>query len=238
MTVMQYAPQQFMPQQQMYGMQQQPQKQTDPFWYRQNTPHLIGVTSGPSNPQFGIENISLKPASANQLPHGILFNGLLRSVIGSISFQVRVSSRTQAPFVQTISTESGVDQQGQKTYWEHINLTPQVKAQVLRFAEALMTGQAPAQPMQQQMYGMPQQQFGMPMQQMQQPMNQGMYMQPQQFAMQQQPMVQQPVINYGQQQQAYTPPPAQNMETQQPPAEQQTPADDVQPQLQEEELPI
>ncbi|MEC4620895.1 hypothetical protein VST04_22645 [Bacillus paranthracis] len=253
MTTQQFAQPQYgqqFGQQPQFGQQQQ--KQSDPFWYRQNSSYLYGVTNAPSNMQLGIENISLKPASANQVPHGIMFNGLLRSVIGSISFQVRMSPRTQAPFVQTISTENGVDTQtGQKNYWEHINLTPQVKAQILRFAEAMLTGQAPMQQqMPQQQFGMqqPQQQFGMPMQQ---PMNQGMYGMPmqQQFGMQpqqQMPMQQQPMQfpQFGQQAPAYTPPAPQNMEQQpvQPeqPAEQQPveTGDKVEPQIKEDDLPI
>ncbi|MCU5076813.1 hypothetical protein OB985_04315 [Bacillus cereus] len=253
MTTQQFAQPQYgqqFGQQPQFGQQQQ--KQSDPFWYRQNSSYLYGVTNAPSNMQLGIENISLKPASANQVPHGIMFNGLLRSVIGSISFQVRMSPRTQAPFVQTISTENGVDaQSGQKNYWEHINLTPQVKAQILRFAEAMLTGQVPMQQqMPQQQFGMqqPQQQFGMPMQQ---PMNQGMYGMPmqQQFGMQpqqQMPMQQQPMQfpQFGQQAPAYTPPAPQNMEQQpvQPeqPAEQQPveTGDKVEPQIKEDELPI
>jgi hypothetical protein len=234
MTVQTYAPQyqQFAPQQQ--------QKQSDPFWYRQNSGYLFGVTNAPSNMQLGIENISLKPASANQTPHGILFNGLLRSVIGSISFQVRVSPRTGAPFVQTISTESGVDQQGQKTYWEHINLNPPIKAQILRHAEALMTGQVPMQqPMQQQMYQQ-QPMGGMPMQQ---PMGYGqqqpMYGQMQQQMPMQQMGMQQQFPNYGQQAPAYTPPAPQDLGQQAPadkPVDQ--PADKVDPPLVEDDLPI
>ncbi|WP_232357394.1 hypothetical protein [Bacillus tropicus] len=227
MTTQQFAQPQY-GQQPQFGQQQQ--KQSDPFWYRQNSSYLYGVTNAPSNMQLGIENISLKPASANQVPHGILFNGLLRSVIGSISFQVRMSPRTQAPFVQTISTENGVDaQSGQKNYWEHINLTPQVKAQILRFAEAMLTGQVP---MQQQM---PQQQFGM-----QQPQQQFGMQPQQQMPMQQQPMQ---FPQFGQQAPAYTPPAPQNMEQQQPvqPAQEEQPVetgDKVEPQIKEDELPI
>lgn len=240
-------------QQPQFGQQQQ-QKQSDPFWYRQNSSYLYGVTNAPSNMQLGIENISLKPASANQVPHGILFNGLLRSVLGTFSFQVRMSPRTQAPFVQTISTENGVDPQtGQKNYWEHINLTPQVKAQILRFAEAMLTGQVPMQ-QQQQQFGM-QQPMGMGG--MQQPMNYGqqpmynqqpMGMQQQmgmQQGMQQMPMQQQPMqFPQYQQQPAYQPPAPQSMEqTQQQteqPVEQQPvdTGDKVEPAVKEEDLPI
>ncbi|WP_230876747.1 hypothetical protein [Bacillus sp. SRB3LM] len=248
MTTQQFAQPQYgqqFGQQPQFGQQQQ--KQSDPFWYRQNSSYLYGVTNAPSNMQLGIENISLKPASANQVPHGIMFNGLLRSVLGTLSFQVRMSPRTQAPFVQTISTENGVDPQtGQKNYWEHINLNPQVKAQILRFAEAMLTGQAPMQQPQQQ-FGMqqPQQQFGMPMQQ---PMNQGMYGMPmqQQFGMQpqqQMPMQQQPMqFPQYQQQPAYQPPAPQDMAQQtEQPAQQEQPVetgDKVEPQIKEDDLPI
>ncbi|UOE58105.1 hypothetical protein [Cytobacillus oceanisediminis] len=135
------------------------QKQTDPYWYRQNASYLYGVTNSPSNMQFGIEDIRINPGSPAQMQHGILANGYLKSVIGSISFMVRLSPRNGAPFVQTISTENGVDTNGEKTYWDHIVLKPQVKAQILRFFEALQTGQAP-QPQQQMNYGMPQNSFG------------------------------------------------------------------------------
>lgn len=243
MTVPTYAPQ-YQQQYQQPQFAPQPQKQSDPFWYRQNSSYLYGVTNAPSNMQLGIENISLKPASANQTPHGILFNGLLRSVIGSISFQVRVSPRTQAPFVQTVSTENGVDQGGQKTYWEHINLNPQVKAQILRFAEALMSGQvAQQQPMQQ--YGM-QPIGGMPMQQPQMGYQQPVYGAQPQMGMQQ-PMQQFP--QYGQQVPAYTPPAPQQMAgnapAEQPPVQNapaETPAEGSTPELvnelKEDDLPI
>lgn len=259
MTVQTYAPyqqqqQQYAPQQQYQQYGQQPQQQQpsqkDPFWYRQNAPYLYGVTNAPSNMQLGIENISLKPASANQAQYGIMFNGLMRTVIGGISFQVRLS-KNNAPFVQTHSTENGVDQQGQKQYWELITLNVPVKAQILRFAEALIAQQT-QQPMQQQ-YGMQQPQMGMGMPQtmgygQQQPMygqQQQQMPMPQMGMQQQQPMQQIP--QYGQQAPAYQPPAPQNMGQQTPPADipadktaeqpvSETPA--VQPDIKEDDLPI
>jgi hypothetical protein len=228
------------------GVSQEQNQQTgNPFWYRQNAGYLYGVTSAPSNMQFGIEDISIKPASANQIPHGILGNGLLKSVVGSISFQIRLS-KSNAPFVQTVST--AIDKE-KGEYWEHIMLKAQVKAQILRFFEALQTGQVPPPPMpQQQMYGMqPQQQFGMQQQFGQQPMyGMGMQqppmgMQPQygmpqqQFGMPQQQ--QQSFPQYGQPQQQYQPPAPQNMggqATEQPNTEAQKEVVG----LQEDDLPI
>ncbi|MEX3713529.1 hypothetical protein ABFV99_14090 [Cytobacillus horneckiae] len=238
MTVQTYAPQYAPPQnyapQPQYATQGNG-RQSDPFWYRQNASYLYGVTNQRSNMQLGIEDISLKPASANQVPHGILFNGLLRTIVGSFSFQIRVSPRTQAPFMQTISTESGIDAQGQKLYWEHIIVRPQVKAQVLRFAEALMAGQVQQAPMQQQpMYGQ-QPQYGLPQQQT---MYQQPQVSPQQYGYQQTPMQQQ-VPQF--QQPAYQPPVPQDMEaTQQPPADEK-PADapaEPNEELKEDDLPI
>lgn len=141
-------------------------RQADPYWYRQNASYLAGVTNAPSNPQIGIDNISLKPGTKKQAEYGILANGMLQTIIGTVSFQLRLS-KSQAPFVQTISTENGVDANGNKRYWEHIVLSPQVKAQILRHYEALVYGMPIQQPMQQMQpqYGMPMQQYGMPMQQ-------------------------------------------------------------------------
>lgn len=139
------------PQYQMQGQYpaQGAQKQSDPYWYRQNASYLYGVTNAPSNPMLGIEDISLKPASANQQQYGILMNGLLRTIVGSISFQVRLS-KSGAPFVQTVSTPINKEK---GEYWEHIILKPQIKAQILRFFEALQSGQVGAPQPQQQMYG-------------------------------------------------------------------------------------
>lgn len=226
--------------------QDQNQQGGNPFWYRQNAGYLYSVTSAPSNMNIGIEDISIKPASANQQPHGILGNGILKSVVGSISFQIRLS-KSNAPFVQTISTEIDKEK-GQ--YWEHIMLKPQVKAQILRFFEALQTGQVPPPPMPQQMYGMPQQQFGMQpqMQYGQQPMyGMGMQQPPmgmqqqfgmpqQQFGMPQQQQQQQ-FPQYGQMQQQYQPPAPQNMGGQQT-EQQSTEAQKEVVGLQEDELPI
>ncbi|WP_263117469.1 hypothetical protein [Bacillus subtilis] len=216
-------------------------RQSDPFWYRNNASYLYGVTNTPSNPRFGIEEISLKPSTSNQIPHGILANGTLRTVVGSISFQIRLSKH-QAPFVQTISTPIDKEK-GQ--YWEHINLRPQVKAQILRHYEALANGQMPQQPVQQQpMYGM-QQGFGMQPQFGQQQMY-GMQPQPQmgmqpQFGMQQQPqfnMQSQQFPQFGQQT-AYQPPTPQDMSGQGQSSEQSESSDDNQETgLVEDELPI
>jgi hypothetical protein len=122
-------------------------KQTDPFWYRKNSSATYGVTATPSNvnPNLGIEDIVLKPGSQAQLQHKILSSGLLKTIIGSISFQIKLSG-AGAPFVQTISTENGTDEKGNKLYWEHIILKPAVKAQVLRFFEALQVGAPIQQP--------------------------------------------------------------------------------------------
>lgn len=225
------------------------QKQSDPFWYKQNASYLYAVTNAPSNPQLGIESISLKPASSNQVPHGILANGILRSAIGSISFQVRMSPRTNGLFVQTISSKSGQDAQGNDQYWEHIVLNAPVKAQILRHFEALQTGQPIQMPMQQQM-GMPQQQFGMqpqygmqpqmgyqqPMQQMGYGMQQQPMQQPMGFGMQQ-PMQQQfQQFNQFSQQPAYTPPVPQDIGQQQP-AEQQS-ATKTAEEISDDELPV
>lgn len=193
-------------------------RQSNAYWYRENASYLYGVTNAPSNPQLGIQDISIKPATANQTPHGILGNGLLRTVIGSISFQIRLS-KSQAPFVQTIST---VIDKEKGDYWEHILLTPQVKAQILRFYEALAYGQTPMPQMnmQQGMYGMPQQQqFGMPQQNMFQQQQFGMpmqntYQQPQQFGGMQQQQQQFPPFPQPQSQQ-YQPPATQDMGGQQ-----------------------
>lgn len=134
------------PQYQMQGQYpaQGAQKQSNPFWYRENASYLYGVTNAPSNLNLGIEDISLKPASANQQQYGILMNGYLRTVVGGISFQIR-RSKSNAPFVQTVTTAINKDK---GEYWEHINLKPQVKAQILRFFEALQGGHAhaPQQP--------------------------------------------------------------------------------------------
>lgn len=113
-------------------------KPTNPFWYREQTPQLIAVTHMNSNMNLGIEDISLKPASANQAQYGILANGLLRCIIGTVSFQVRLS-KAGAPFVQTASSE--IDKT-QGKYWEHIVLKAPVKAQILRFFEASQGGVA------------------------------------------------------------------------------------------------
>lgn len=204
-------------------------KTTDPFWYRQNASYLYGVTSAPSNMQFGIQDIQLTPATANQTPYGIIYNGMLRTVIGIVSFQVRVS-KNQAPFVQTISTENGVDEQGQKRYWDHVVLNPQVRAQILRFTDVLVSGAIAAPPVQQftQPQGYGQQQFAP---------QQGYGQQP---AYGQQPMqgaVGQPAV-YGQQGAAatYSLPQAQNLGT---PAPEQSsaPADVVQP-VDGDDLPV
>jgi cell division protein FtsN len=121
-------------------------KQTDPFWYRKNSSATYGVTPQPSNvnPNLGIDDIVIKPGSQAQLKHKILASGLLKTIVGSISFQIKLSHANN-PFVQTISTENGVDEKGEKLYWEHIILKPAVKAQIMRFYEALQTGQ-PIQP--------------------------------------------------------------------------------------------
>lgn len=123
------------------------QKVANPFWYRENASYLFGVTATNSNAMLGIEDIQLRPASVNQRPYGILYSGLLKTICGSIAFQIRLS-KSQAPFVQTISTENGVDEQGQKKYFEHIIFKPAVKAQILRFMEALLAqpAQAPVAP--------------------------------------------------------------------------------------------
>ena len=114
-------------------------KVKDPFWYRTNASYLIGVTNADNNPNFGIQKITLNPGSQAQVNVGILYSGLLRTVIGNISFQI-VLSKSGAPFVRTVST--AIDKE-QGKYWEHIQLTPQVKAQILRHYEAVT---APAQP--------------------------------------------------------------------------------------------
>lgn len=116
------------------------QKTTNPFWFRENSSYLYGVTSAGSNMTFGIQNIKLSPASANQTPYGILANGLLRTVVGTISFQVRLS-KSHAPFVSTITSAYG--DENNKQYWEHIVLTPQAKAQILRHFEARETNTVP-----------------------------------------------------------------------------------------------
>ena len=64
---------------------------------------------------------------------------MLRTVIGNISFQI-VRGKSGAPFVRTVTTP--IDKEAGK-YWEHIQLTPQVKAQILRHYEAIS---APANP--------------------------------------------------------------------------------------------
>lgn len=242
MTTQEYvAPQgQTMPQQ---------NRQSNPYWYRENASYLYGVTNAPSNMQLGIEDISIKPATANQTPHGILGNGLLRTIVGSISFQVRLS-KSQAPFVQTISTPIDKDK---GEYWDHIILRPQVKAQILRFYEALASGQVPMSqmPMQQSFNPMQQQQqqfnpmqpnmyqqqpMGMNYMQQQMPM-QNMYQQQQFGGMpQQQQQFQQFQQFPQQQQQQYTPPAPQDMSGQQ--EQQQTDKQSAPTDLVEDDLPI
>lgn len=116
------------------------QRQSNPFWYRENASYLAGVTGAPSNMAFGIQNIKLNQSSPAQQQYGILVNGVLTTVVGTISFQIRLS-KSGAPFVQTISTKvEDSNGQGQDRYWEHIMLNPQVKAQILRHFEVASGG--------------------------------------------------------------------------------------------------
>ncbi|MFE4029193.1 hypothetical protein ACFX4N_23850 [Priestia sp. YIM B13551] len=207
----------------------QSRRSSNPFWYRQNSGYLLGVTSAPSNPAIGVDDIILRDVTPAQMEHNFLYNGTLRTAIGSISFQVKVSQHN-APYVQTISTE--IDKE-KGEYWEHINLTPQVKAQILRYVDARQSGQVPMQQpmmgmqqnpyaMQQNPYGMQQPMMGMQQnpyamqQQMgypQQPMM-GMQQNPM-FGMQQQqqPIGMQPQPQYGQPAQTFVPPTAQTLGT-------------------------
>lgn len=125
-------------------------KKTNPFWYREPDSNLIGVTAANSNISFGIQNIKLHIGSAKQLPHGILANGIITTVVGTFSFQIQLS-KSNAPFVQTTS-----EKRPDGTYWQPILLRPQVKAQILRHFEAwfgaqqeggTVPAQAPAQAM-------------------------------------------------------------------------------------------
>lgn len=167
------------------GMQynQGAQKQSNPYWFRENAPYLVGVTNAPSNMSLGIQNIKLNPSSPAQQQYGILSNGILSTVIGTISFQVRLS-KAGHPFVQTISTAMN-DNQGGTRYWEHIMLNPQVKAQILRHFEAgFSQAQAPVQP--QAQYHQPQPGYGhAPQYAMAQPVYQ---VQPEQVPVPEQPM--------------------------------------------------
>ena len=147
----QQMPQMGMQMPQMYGGM--PEKQSNPFWYRENAGYLVGVTNAPSNPMFGIENIVLKPRTGNQ-PTTLLANGQLSLTAGLVTFQVFLSSKSGAPYISTHSTRNT-----NGTYYEHILLKPQAKAQILRFYEMWATTQSMPQQMQQQ-YAMPQ----MPMQ--------------------------------------------------------------------------
>lgn len=159
------------PQQQMYGGT--PEKQSNPFWYRENSGYLVGVTNAPSNPMLGIENIILNPRTGNQ-PATLLANGRLATMIGQVTFQVFASTKNGAPYVSTISVKNN-----NNTYFEHILLKPQVKAQILRFYEAWSTSTGTMmtqQPMPQMNVG-----FGMPQQQMQVPQPQQAVQQPQQM---------------------------------------------------------
>lgn len=119
---------------QQTGGNAQPARETNPFWYRENAPFLLGVTNAQSNHSLGVANIRLTDTNANQKQYGILAQGLLTTVVGTISFQVIVSQRTNAPYVSTISTKGNNDQ-----YWDHVLLTPQVRAQILRHFESCLT---------------------------------------------------------------------------------------------------
>lgn len=152
-----------------------PEKQSNPFWYRENAGYLVGVTNAPSNPMLGIENIILSQRTGNQ-PATLLANGRLVTMIGQVTFQVFASSKNGAPYVSTISVKNN-----NNSYYEHILLKPQVKAQILRFFEAWASGTMMGQPMAQPMnvgFNAPQQ--FVPQQQMQVPQPQMQVPQPQQ----------------------------------------------------------
>lgn len=114
-----------------------PEKQSNPFWYRENAGYLVGVTNAPSNPMFGIENIILTQRTGNQ-PATLLANGRLATIVGQLTFQIFASGKTGAPYVSTISVKNN-----NGTYYEHMLLKPQVKAQILRFFEMWANGSMP-----------------------------------------------------------------------------------------------
>ncbi|MEK1829105.1 hypothetical protein AAAC51_08100 [Priestia megaterium] len=118
------------------NIQEEMENTRDPFWYRKNSGYLYKVTNTASNPAIGVNEIKLTPGSKNQVEVGIIANGILKTVVGSLSFQIK-QSRNNAPFVSTVAT---VIDKEKKQYFEHINLNTTTKAQILRFFEALSAG--------------------------------------------------------------------------------------------------
>lgn len=220
-------------QQQAFGVT--PEKQSNPFWYRENAGYLTGVTNGPSNPMFGIEGITLNPRSGNQ-PATLLANGRMATMIGHVSFQIFTSSKG-APYVSVNSTKN----EKNNTYYEHVLLKPQVKAQILRYYEAWACSggmqQMAQQPMQNNFgFGMQMPQMQMPQQQMQAPQPQQVQqpdMMQMMMAMQQmqQQMAQMQQVPTGTQQQEAPPAPA-------PESTQQTEAVDEGVVATEDDMPI
>lgn len=124
------------------------QKQSNPFWYRENAPYLMQVTSMPANEALGIKSISLRRGTARQLEKGIEYGGNVRFHGLSIWMNVARSSKNGALYISTASDATGKFDQGtgREEYFEHISLDPAVKAQILRHAEACLSGQmAPMQ---------------------------------------------------------------------------------------------
>ncbi|MGL4820909.1 MAG: hypothetical protein ACRC5C_13145 [Bacilli bacterium] len=107
------------------------QRETNAWWFAEDTEATAGSTDGRTNAALGIKFIKFLGISEAQRDAGIIECGYLNLFGASIYFSVAVSPRTGAPYVIEPQRET-TNAQGEKDYFTMTSIDSPLKAQILK----------------------------------------------------------------------------------------------------------
>lgn len=105
-----------------------------PVWYRTSR-----FQAKPTNKALGLEDIKVYPANAVQKSYGLVCNCLL--VLNSGSIRITVAESKKKPgtlYIITPGQEKVVDDRGNPTYFENVQIRYELQGQILKYIDSLL----------------------------------------------------------------------------------------------------
>ncbi|MBJ8109130.1 hypothetical protein COK00_12060 [Bacillus cereus] len=101
-------------------------------WYR-----TVNVPVRTHNKEYGLKDIKVYPANALQKSYGMVCNCILYLVCGTIRVTIAESKNNPGTIYLITPGQTQVEVQGNPQYYENVQLSYELKAQVLKYVESL-----------------------------------------------------------------------------------------------------